>query len=235
MARNPGRPPIINAPPWVTALALVLLAAHGGRMLLSAGLQDALLWNVALIPERFWGWLGASLPPGTAEPYSGALSAIAPVFTIAFVHSDWVHVGLNAAMLLGVGKPVYEYLERTRGRGRNRSGELFLFLFFMSVAGGSLAHLAANYPVGQPAIGASGGVSGLIAIVLMAQQGAAPRLASRPFIGGSIVFLVANLILAAIGPAMLGAGIAWQAHVGGYVAGALVFRLLMWRREGVAA
>jgi len=235
MARNSRRPPIINAPPWVTALALVLLAAHGGRVLLSAGLEDALLWNVALIPERFWGWLGASLPPGAAEPYSNAFSAIAPVFTMAFVHGDWVHVGLNTAMLLGVGKPVYEYLERTRGRGCNRSGELFLFLFFISVAGGSLAHLAANYPVGQPAIGASGGVSGLIAIVLMAQQGAAPRLASRPFIGGSVVFLVANLVLAAIGPEMLGAGIAWQAHVGGYVAGALAFRLLMWRREGVAA
>ena len=56
MARNSRRPPIINAPPWVTALALVLLAAHGGRVLLSAGLEDALLWNVALIPERFWGW-----------------------------------------------------------------------------------------------------------------------------------------------------------------------------------
>jgi membrane associated rhomboid family serine protease len=218
MARNPGRPPIINAPPCVTALALVLLAAHGGRVLLSAGLQDALLWNVALIPERFWGWLGASLPPVAAEPYSNAFSAIAPVFTIAFVHSDWVHVGLNAAMLLGVGKPVYEYLERTRGRGRNRSGELFLFLFFMSVAGGSLAHLAANYPIGQPAIGASGGVSGLIGVVLMAQHGRSDE-------GQDQV----------IGPSMLGAGIAWQAHVGGYVAGALVFRFLVWRREGVEA
>ena len=204
-------------------------------MLLSDGLQDILLWNVALIPERFWGWLGASLPPGAAEPYANVVSAIAPFFTIGFVHSDWVHVGLNTAMLLGVGKPVYDYLGRTRARGRNRTGELFVLLFFMSLAGGSLAHLAANYPVGQPAIGASGGVSGLIAAVLMAQQGAAPRLVSRPFVAGSVVFLVANLVLAFIGPAMLGAGIAWQAHVGGYIAGALVFRFLMWRREGVEA
>ena len=235
MARNPGRPPIINAPPWVTALALVLLAAHGGRVLLSDALEDALLWNAALIPERFWGWLGASLPPGAAEAYPNAVAAGAPFVTIAFVHGDWVHVGLNAAMLLGVGKPVFEFLDRTGRHGRNRSGELFLFLFFMSVIGGSLAHLAANYPIGQPAIGASGGVSGLIAAVLMAQQGTQPRLASRPFMAGSAVFLVANLILAFIGPAMLGAGIAWQAHVGGYVAGALVFRFLVWRREGAEA
>ncbi|MEQ8300674.1 MAG: rhomboid family intramembrane serine protease [Hyphomonas sp.] len=235
MARNTGRPPIINAPPLVTALALTFLAAHGVRILLSEGLQNVLLWNTALIPDRFWGWVGASLPPGAAEPYSNVLSAIAPLFTISFVHSDWVHVGLNTAMLLGVGKPVYEYLGRACGGGARRISELFLFLFFLSVAGGSLAHLVANYPVGQPAIGASGGVSGLIAAVLLGQKGLRTPLLSRPFLTASMLFLVANLVLAFIGPAMLGAGIAWQAHVGGYVAGALIFRFMMWRLEGAEA
>jgi membrane associated rhomboid family serine protease len=235
MARNPGRPPIINAPPLVTALALTFLAAHGARILLSEALQNALLRNTALIPERFWGFVGASLPPGAAEPYSNVIAAIVPLFTIAFVHSDWVHVGLNSAMLLGVGKPVFGYLERARGGRSRRTVELFLFLFFVSVAGGSLAHLLANYPVGQPAVGASGGVSGLIAAVLLGQQGLATRLFSRPFLTASVLFLVANLVLAFIGPAMLGAGIAWQAHIGGYVAGALVFRFLMWRLERVEA
>ncbi|MFH1518718.1 MAG: rhomboid family intramembrane serine protease [Pseudomonadota bacterium] len=235
MARNPGRPPIINAPPLVTALALTFLAAHGARILLSEALQNVLLWHTALFPERFWGWVGASLPPGMAEPYSNIVAAIAPLFTIAFIHSDWVHVGLNAAMLLGVGKPVYENLQRVRGGESRRTAELFLFLFFLSVAGGSVAHLIANYPAGQVAVGASGGVSGLIAAVLLGQKGAEGRLLSRPFLTASVLFLVANLVLAFIGPAMLGAHIAWQAHAGGYVAGALVFRFLIWRLEGVEA
>tara|TARA_R110000850_G_scaffold441_1_gene2637 strand:- start:749 stop:1456 length:708 start_codon:yes stop_codon:yes gene_type:complete len=235
MARNPGRPPIINAPPLVTALALTLLAAHGARILLSESLQSTLLWHTALFPERFWGWLGASLPPGAPEPYSNIIAAMMPLFSIAFVHSDWAHVGLNAAMLLGVGKPVHDYLARAQGSESRRTSELFLFLFFISVAGGSVAHLIANYPVGQAAVGASGGVSGLIAAVLLGQKGAEGRLLSRPFLTASALFLVANLVLAFIGPAMLGAGIAWQAHVGGYVAGALVFRFLIWRLEGVEA
>ena len=113
MARNPGRPPIINAPPWVTGIALVLLAAHAIRVFLPSGMQDAFLWETALFPERFWGWAGASMPPGAAEPYSNAFAALATLLTTGLVHSDWVHVGLNSAMLLGVGKPVYEYLERT--------------------------------------------------------------------------------------------------------------------------
>lgn len=235
MARNSGHPPIINAPPLVTALALTLLAAHGARILLSETLQSELLWHTALFPERFWGWAGAGLPAGMSEPYSNVVAAITPLFTIALIHSDWVHVGLNAAMLLGVGKPVYEYLRRAQGRRSRRTAELFLFVFFMSVAGGSVAHLLANYPAGQVAVGASGGVSGLIAGVLLGQQGTAGRLLGRPFLTASVLFLVANLVLAFIGPAMLGASIAWQAHVGGYVAGALLFRFLIWRLAGAEA
>jgi membrane associated rhomboid family serine protease len=151
------------------------------------------------------------------------------------VHSDWVHVGMNAAMLLGVGKPVYEYLDRPGTGGRSRARELFLILFLVSIAGGSLAHLAAHYPFGQPAIGASGGVSGLVAAVLLGQQGRHPRLLTGQFLAATGVFTAANLLLALIGPSMLGAGIAWQAHMGGYLAGALVYRLMTGRREGVEA
>ena len=235
MARNPGRPPIINAPPWVTGIAIVLLVAHAIRILLPSGLQDALLWDTALIPERFWGWTGAGMASGAAAPYANPIAALATLLTTGLVHGDWVHVGLNSAMLLGVGKPVYEYLERTGPRQRNRAGQMFLILFLIGVAGGSVAHLAANYPVGPPAIGASGGVSGLIAAVLLAQQGERPRLMARPFLGASLVFLVANVVLALVGPSMMGAAIAWQAHIGGYVAGALACRFVMWRREGVVA
>ncbi|KCZ93901.1 rhomboid family intramembrane serine protease [Hyphomonas johnsonii] len=230
MARHPGRPPIINAPPWVTGLALALLVAHGARVLMSTDIQDIILWNTALFPERFWGWWGASLPPGAPYPYPNALLALATLFTTAFVHSGWAHVGVNAAMLVGVGKPVHDMLDQPAPGERRRGGALFLLVFMFSVAGGSVAHLIAHFPDGMPAIGASGGVSGLIAAVLLGQGGPQARLLSRPFLTASAVFAVANIVLALIGPAMLGGGIAWQAHMGGYFAGALIFRLLMWRR-----
>ena len=43
-------------------------------------------------------------------------------------------------------------------------------------------------------------------------------------------FVVANAMLAFLGPSMFGAEIAWQAHIGGYITGAILFRYLLTRR-----
>ena len=59
-----------------------------------------------------------------------------------------------------------------------------------------------------------------------ARDGFIAGLFERRFLTASAVFLVGNVILAFLGPSLFGAEIAWQAHVGGYVAGALLFRFL---------
>ena len=132
---------------------------------------------------------------------------------------------MNTVMLIAVGKPVYAVIERI-ARSRLSINLAFLGLFVVSVVGGSVAHLLAHYPDGPPAIGASGGVSGLIAGALMIQNGLPVRLLDRKFLTTSAVFFVGNLILAFLGPSLFGSAIAWQAHIGGYIAGALLFRYL---------
>lgn len=219
MRQSSPRPPIINAPPVVTALAVSLLVAHGVRVLGGSRIDEAILELGAVIPDRFWAWAGANTHAAVeAWSYNGPLAALAPVLLTAFVHGDWMHVILNAAMLVGIGKPVFLILSR-----RPSAASMFLFLFFASVAGGSLAHLLANHPTGPAAIGASGGVSGLLGALMLVQQ-AQGRLFSRAFLTVSGLFLGANILLALVGPALLGAAIAWQAHIGGYVAGALLMR-----------
>lgn len=225
MRQSRRAPPLINAPPFVTAMALAIVAAHGLRLAAGASLDLFFVDIGAVFPDRFWGWISQQAVPGGYAPYGNALEALIPLAGTALVHGSWSHVLMNTIMLVAVGKPVYAVLQRIMrpGLGVNLA---FLFVFLASVVGGSLAHLLAHYPDGPPAIGASGGVSGLIAGALLLQNGLPVRLFERKFLITSAVFLVGNLILAFLGPSLFGAEIAWQAHVGGYIAGALVIRYL---------
>ena len=225
MRQSRRSPPIINAPPFVTAVALAIVAAHGLRLVTGSSLDLFFVDIGAVFPDRFWGWISGDPVTGGYAPYGNALEALIPLAGTALVHGSWSHVLMNTIMLIAVGKPVYAVMERIMG---SRAGVnlAFLGLFLASVVGGSLAHLLAHYPDGPPAIGASGGVSGLIAGALIVQNGLPARLFDRKFLTTSAVFFVGNLILAFLGPSLFGSEIAWQAHIGGYVAGALLFRFL---------
>ena len=226
---KPPRAPIINAPLPLTAFALVLIALHGLRVFSPETFQISALYTGALFPERFWGWTGSLISgPGVAPPYAGLISAMAPFVLSALLHGDWFHVILNAVFLIAIGKPVLEIISVLR-RGRGTGGAVTLFvLIFASQAGGGLVYLLLNNPAGPIAVGASGGISGLMGAYFLMRDGAAARLLSRNFLTVSAIFIVGNFLFALIGPSLLGAAIAWEVHVGGYIAGALIARFLVW-------
>ncbi len=230
MSQARRSPPLINAPPLITALALSLVVAHVLRLLGGDLLDTYFVDFGAVFPERFWGWMGAPLSARAYPAYDNAFAALVPLVGTAFVHGSWSHLLLNAVMLIGVGKPVYEVLQRI-SRSRAQANAAFLILFFLSVAAGSLVHLLLHYPYGPPAIGASGGVSGVLAALLLVQEGLPARLLDRRFLTVSLVFVIANAVLAFVGPSLLGSAIAWQAHLGGYAAGALLCRLMLARQR----
>ncbi|HPF24059.1 MAG TPA: rhomboid family intramembrane serine protease, partial [Hyphomonas sp.] len=99
-----------------------------------------------------------------------------------------------------------------------------LAVFAASVAGGSLLHLLTQYPAGSALIGASGGASGLFAGWVLIQEGRNGRILSARFLTVFLVFAAINLALWLLGPALLGARISWQAHIGGFLAGAAAFQ-----------
>lgn len=227
MTKRSNSPPMINAPLLVLGLGGLLLVMHGLRLLLPEQMQDMLLYNSALIPERFWS-------SGSALSYDNFLEAAIPLFSHAFLHADWTHVTFNSVFLIAVGKSVYEELNTHATKSEGGGGAGFLLVFVMSVIFGGAVHLLAYYPEGPAAIGASGGVSGLFAGAFLVMQkrmdGGGIRLLSRRFMVMSGAFIIGNLVLAYAGPLVFGMPIAWQAHIGGFVAGALVFRLLAWRK-----
>jgi membrane associated rhomboid family serine protease len=123
------------------------------------------------------------------------------MLTSVAVHYSFIHIGLNMYTLWIFGK----VLEPMVGRGR------YLTLFLVSGFGGSLAVLLIASPLVAVG-GASGAIFGLFGALIIIHR----RL------GGNVTQL---LVLVAINLAISfipGFNIAWQAHLGGLIAGAVV-------------
>lgn len=139
------------------------------------------------------------------DPQAGQVVGVADgqwyrLLTAVFLHQQIWHIGFNMLSLWWIGGP----LEAALGRAR------YLTLYLVSgLAGSALTYLLAA--PNQASLGASGAIFGLFGAtaVLMRRL----RYDMRPVIG----LLVVNLIIT-----FGWAGIAWQAHIGGLVAGTIV-------------
>jgi membrane associated rhomboid family serine protease len=228
------REPIFNVPGVVLATIGVLVLVHAVRTYgLSLADDQRFLLNFAFFPARY------DLSPVTQIAWPGGLAAdIWSFVTYAFIHGDWTHLGLNAVWLAAFGSAV-----------ARRFGTLrFLLFFVITAAAGAAAHLATHLGDFWPMAGASAAVSGYMAAAIRFvfqvggplgwmrghpdayRQPAAPLLVAlrNP---GVMVFLAAwfglNLLFGVGTFSLLdeGQSIAWQAHLGGFVAGLLLFPL----------
>ena len=232
---TPNRQPsIINAPWPVAAFAVFLLAAHLIRILLPTGLQEMIFIDGALFPGRFWAPEATGASTGLPA-YGNAAEAFAPMLSSGFLHADWVHVSFNAVFLILLAKPLLDMFRRIWPRREPAASGLLLAMFLVSVVSGSLVYLGANYPDGPPVMGSSGGISGLLAAILLMREGPQRWLFSRRFLITSSLFVIINALVSVLGPSLLGAGIAWQSHVGGYIGGALFMRVVIWRAQRTRA
>jgi len=127
----------------------------------------------------------------------------------AFLHGGWLHLAMNGAAFLGLGHALVRLIGIAR----------FLVIFVVTaIAGASIFGLVAE--TNGPLVGASGAIFGMLA-VLTAWQERALRQAgrSRAMIWRRIGGLLALNAALAFG---LGGLLAWQAHLGGWVAGWLL-------------
>lgn len=136
------------------------------------------------------------------------------MLTAAFVHSpgNITHLAFNMFALFICGRE----LEPLLGRGK------FAAVYLVSALGGSFGvlALAGSFPSegwGRYTVGASGAVFGLFAVLLVLN-----RHLGRAT-GGIAIVLALNFALGFILP-----NIAWQAHLGGAVTGAVLAAGLAW-------
>lgn len=120
--------------------------------------------------------------------------------TSVFLHQEWFHIGFNMLGLWWLGGP----LEAALGRAR------YLALYMLSGLAGSALTYWITAPE-QGSLGASGAIFGLLGAtaVLMRRM----NYDMRPVIG----LLALNLLFT-----FTWGGIAWQAHIGGLVAGIVI-------------
>ena len=214
--QQPTRQPIFNAPIIVVVMAILLVGLYAIYAFAPYQEQQYALYDFALAPERFWA------PAGSPRVYPDVFSGVLTLVSTALLHGDWMHVIVNALMLVAFGTPV----ARTLGRGPVAWG-LWMLIFVGSVIGGSALYLAMATVETPFAVGASGGTSGLVAAAfLLDPYGMKRTLWSREFLGMTAAFGIANAVLTLAGPQLLGMGIAWEAHLGGYIAGAILMTAL---------
>lgn len=138
---------------------------------------------------------GAYLYP----PLSGLPFEPWRMLTVVLVHGGLLHLGLNMLALWMLG----QQLEPLLGRAK------FLTMYLVSGLGGSVA-MALIAP-GQPTVGASGAIFGLMAALLIIGR----HLGANVI--GILVVLVVNFAYG-----LFVSGIAWEAHLGGAIVGALI-------------
>lgn len=234
MRERSTHPKFFNVPAPVLALLVLIGLIHAVLLTLSPDERTQFLLLFAFIPARY-DW---TVAPDIAWP-GGLAADIWTFVTYALTHSDLIHLIVNSIWLLAFGSALARRLRALR------------FISFMAVtaAAGALVHLLTHFGELLPVIGASAAVSGAMAAAtrFIFQRGGplalwrehsdeAYRVPAAPlsvclrdprvlvFLG---VWFGFNVFLAfgSLGMAGVEGPIAWQAHIGGFLAGLFGFAL----------
>jgi membrane associated rhomboid family serine protease len=143
-----------------------------------------------------------------------------------FMHGSWLHLLGNMLFLWIFGNNVEDRLGRFK----------FALFYLLCGVGSSLVHVAFNLDSLSPVIGASGAVSGVMGAYLLLFPSARIRTLVFVFVLLTFVDVPAAIFLVVWFAFQFfyaggGAGIAWLAHVGGFLIGMLLLALLRSRRE----
>ncbi|MHB8762811.1 MAG: rhomboid family intramembrane serine protease [Deferrisomatales bacterium] len=175
----------------------------------------------------YWGILPARYSTPEVWRHFGVVEQLLPFFSSMFLHGGFLHILGNLWMLWIFGDNVEDWFG---------SGKYLVFYLFCGVASG-LIHLAFNWGSQLPTIGASGAIAGVMGAYFLLYPRARVltlvpifffltflEVPAWVFLGFWFLlqFLSGTAAMAAGGAG----GIAWWAHIGGFVAGAAVVFLL---------
>ncbi len=172
-----------------------------------------------------WGLIPGLLTDPVTSSHLTAWEKVRPFLTSMFMHGSWMHIIGNMWFLWIFGDNVEDYL----GHGR--------FLAFYLVTGLAAAgvHLLTNAGAFVPTVGASGAISGVLGGYLVLYPTARvlayiplgfflyPVVLPAPlFLGFWFLLQFFSGTVSLLAGASSGGGVAWWAHVGGFVAGMLL-------------
>jgi membrane associated rhomboid family serine protease len=226
--------------PYVT-MALIAMSTLAWLVAQGAGSELALaqsVCNLGLIP----GELTQSIPVGTQFPMGERMACLTDpgpqyvhIFTSMFLHGSWMHLLGNMWFLWLFGNNIEDSMTRPR----------YLAFYLLSGIGAALAQVFADPTSEVPMVGASGAISGVMGAYLVLF----PRVRVYTMVPLGFflhrmalpawVMLIYWMFLQFAGgitsiASEQGGGVAFWAHIGGFVAGVVLVKIFE-RRDRVAA
>jgi membrane associated rhomboid family serine protease len=206
----------------IVTIALIFLNVLAFFVQLGQGSEGALQsfvtsWGV--VPREYS--VGHDIPPTIPLPYWSTL------VTSMFLHGGWMHLGGNMLYLWIFG----DNLERVMGSAK------YLAFYLLCGVAAALAHILFAAGSTVPTIGASGAISGVLGGYLLLFPRNRVRILTRggvasvPALVVLGMWLVIQLVsqLGSITQSAEGGGVAYMAHIGGFVAGMALVKLFATR------
>jgi membrane associated rhomboid family serine protease len=209
--------------PYITYSLLALnIIVFLFELTLPGSSRTQFIYQFGMLPAHVTGALvGASSV--------GFLGSFVPIVTSMFLHASWMHLIFNMLFLHIFGDNIEDYLGHFR----------FLVFYLLTGIAAALLHILMNPNSTVPSVGASGAIAGVMGAYFVLYP-SARVLTLVPFFFVFFVWLPAWVMLGYwfIGQFLSGAataiayssqtsggGIAFWAHVGGFVAGLGMIKL----------
>jgi membrane associated rhomboid family serine protease len=214
---------VIRTHPPVIVMTIIALnvAAFLYQLSLDPQALQLFIYEHALVPARYfrpsWAWETGLSP-----------TDLTPFVTNTFMHGGFLHIILNLWTLYIFGPALEDRLGPVR----------FLALYLASGVIASLTHAIFNAASPYPLLGASGAIAGVIAAYAVRFPYAwvrvlvivviIPLFFSVPALLFAGLWFVMQVVQGAsdLFNPFASSGIAWWAHIGGFIAGVFMLRLL---------
>ena len=222
-----GDDQVAGGPPKLVTIGLIALNVLAFLLELGQGSEGALqsfitAWGV--VPREYT--TGHDIAPLIPLPFWSTL------LTSMFLHGGWMHLGGNMLYLWIFG----DNLEKVMGNAR------FLLFYLVCGIAAAITHIVFSGGSAVPTVGASGAISGILGGYLILF----PRNRVRVLTRGGIMSVPALVVLGfwiviqlisgfgSIASTAETGGVAYLAHVGGFLAGLLLVKPMTMGRPAVA-
>jgi membrane associated rhomboid family serine protease len=177
--------------------------------------HQAIFETLAIVPVRF--------DPASPDHYRNWLDAGLPLFGHVFAHYGWPHILMN----------MLAFMQAAPFLARRMGGARFLVLFFVSALAGAAAFILLGLHSHTAAVGASGAICGVFGAYFLAVRPTPRAALADPQVRNAIIsFLAINVLLMGVLSVAQILPIAWQAHLGGFLAGGACYLALAPRARG---
>ena len=206
-----------TAPVVTVALIIVNVLVFFHEIALGPYLER-FVYAYGLIPRRLVYWPGDPLDP----------MRFLPLFTSMFWHGGWLHLISNMLYLWIFGDNV-----------EDRLGHMRYLLFYVAAGtAAGLTHVALSPGSVMPTVGASGAIAGVLGAYLVTYPRSRvltfvpvfflPWFVEIPAVAYLIFWFLMQLLegIGSLGMPVETSGVAVWAHVGGFVAGVVLIKLL---------